>query len=115
MSISKRTYAEQSFAYEFGRKLKAARTVSNVSQMALADALEVHRNRVSHWEHGEGMVSLQLAMQIVGVLRCDLNTLLPASSFVWGRELPKRPAVRWATLRQVVEERDPALTAAERQ
>ena len=56
MSISKRTYAEQSFAYEFGRKLKAARTVSNVSQMALADALEVHRNRVSHWEHGEGMV-----------------------------------------------------------
>ena len=54
-------------------------------QTSLASALGVHRNRVCHWEQGEAIIGLQAAMRVVGVLRCDLNCILPGSSFVWGR------------------------------
>lgn len=110
----KPTYAEQTFAIEFGRKLQGARIAARISQAGLAETLGVHRNRVHHWETGAAQVSLFMVLRIVGVLRGDLNSLLPATSFVWGRELPKRPPVRYATLRQVIAERDPPLTAKER-
>jgi DNA-binding XRE family transcriptional regulator len=113
MSIEKPTYAEQSFAFELGKRLKKSRLACKVSQAALADALEVHRNRIYHWETGESIMSLHMALKIVGVLRCDLNCLLPSSSFVWGRELPKRPPQRYSS-RSVAEERDPPLTDSER-
>jgi transcriptional regulator with XRE-family HTH domain len=110
----KPTYAEQTFAIEFGRRLQEIRIAAKVSQGGLADALGVHRNRVHHWETGAATVSLLMVLRIVGVLRGDLNALLPSTSFVWGRELPKRPPQRYATIRQVVAERDPPLTAKER-
>jgi len=85
MSIEKPTYAEQSFAFELGKRLKKSRLACKVSQAALADALEVHRNRIYHWETGEsawrdwrafcrGMVwgaviELALALVTLGVWR----------------------------------------------
>jgi DNA-binding XRE family transcriptional regulator len=111
MSIDKPTYAEQTFAIEFGRKLQVARIAAKISQTGLAETLGVHRNRVHYWETGAAQVSLMMALRIVGVLRSDLNALLPSTSFVWGRELPKRPPVRFS---RIQEERDRPLTRLER-
>jgi DNA-binding XRE family transcriptional regulator len=108
------THTEQSFANEFGRLLKKARRQADVSQTGLATAIEVHRNTIEHWERGQAQVTIFDALRIVGVLRIDLNLLLPSTSFTWGRELPQRPPQRYATLRQLVAERDPPLTAKER-
>jgi transcriptional regulator with XRE-family HTH domain len=108
------TSAEKIFAIEFGKRIKKLRRISNFSQTGFGDAVGVHRNTIAHWEKGEALISLLDAMRIVGVIHCDLNCLLPGSAFVWGRELPKRPPVRYATLKQLVDERDPPLTRTER-
>lgn len=114
MSIEKPTYPEQTFAIEFGRKLQAARIAAKISQTGLAETLGVHRNRVHHWETGSAQVSLMMVLRIVGMLGSDLNALLPSTSFVWGKELPKRPPQRYAPLKQIIAERDPPLTRQER-
>lgn len=58
------------------RKIKEARIAQNMTQMNLADAMEVSYQAVSNWERGNSMPDISKLEQLCGILHITLEELL---------------------------------------
>jgi transcriptional regulator with XRE-family HTH domain len=68
---------EQAFYRSFGRILAQRRSEANLSQAALAKAVGLSRTSITNIECGRQPVNLHTLYVMAGVLRRDLNDLLP--------------------------------------
>ncbi len=58
------------------RKIRAARVAQNMTQMQLADVMEVSYQAVSNWERGNSMPDISKLTQLGSVLQISLDDLL---------------------------------------
>ena len=61
------------------RKIREARIAQNMTQMNLADAMEVSYQAVSNWERGNSMPDISKLEQLCAVLHINLDELLGSS------------------------------------
>ena len=59
-----------------GENLKAARKAAGISQVELAERLEVYQKDISRWENGERTPSLECFARICKVLNVSADTIL---------------------------------------
>lgn len=62
------------------KKIREARIAQNMTQMNLADAMEVSYQAVSNWERGNSMPDISKLEQLCSVLNISLEELLGADS-----------------------------------
>ena len=93
---------ESVFNGQLGQRIEAKRRQRGITQLDLADRLDVHRNTLSRWESG-GQITLWDFLRV-----CDGLEIQPQ------KLLPIRNVVLAALRKQVVSERDPALSSEER-
>lgn len=60
----------------FGARLSELRKKASLSQVELAERLDVHAANVSHWEMGRRMPSIEVAMRLAGVFDVSLDFLM---------------------------------------
>lgn len=63
-------------AAEFGRRVRARREASGLSQMALADVVGLHFTYISSVERGERNISLQNIVRLAAALKMDPGELV---------------------------------------
>lgn len=66
-----------SFARQFGERVRKTRTRRNMSQEALADAAGLHRTHISLIERGLRSVRLETIKRLALALRVQPATLMP--------------------------------------
>lgn len=71
-----RTGRRETYAVEFGARLRAARTAKGWTQERLAEAAGLHFTYVSSVERGERNVSLQNILRLADALTVDAGTLV---------------------------------------
>lgn len=62
------------------KKIKSARIAKNMTQMNLADAMEVSYQAVSNWERGNSMPDIAKLEQLCSILQLSMEELLGADS-----------------------------------
>lgn len=70
-----------------GNKIKLYRTRKNISIEDFADSLNVSRQIVSRWEHGESIPRFDTAIDIAKQLDVDLNDLKPGKETITTTDL----------------------------
>ncbi|WP_170225976.1 helix-turn-helix domain-containing protein [Pseudonocardia cypriaca] len=67
----------EAFYVEFGRRLRAARTVAGMSQEALGIRVGLNRTSISNIEKGRQRILLHQLPQLADSLQTTIDTLLP--------------------------------------
>lgn len=65
---------------KIGKKIKEARIAQNMTQMGLADAMEVSFQAVSNWERGNSMPDISKLEQLCEILQINVEELLGMNS-----------------------------------
>ena len=65
---------------EFGQRMKEARKLAGMTQEELAEVLGIDKNHVSRLERGAKACSIDLLVEISGVLRVSTDYLLTGKS-----------------------------------
>jgi len=60
---------------EFGRRLRKAREDKELTQLQLANLLNVNQITISTWERGTREPAIEMITKIAHVLDCDVNYL----------------------------------------
>ena len=60
---------------ECGKRMKALRESKNLTQMQLAELLDITNQAVSKWENGKGMPDVSLLQPLCTALGISLNEL----------------------------------------
>lgn len=59
-----------------GEKLKAVREAAGLTQVKLAEMLEVTQRDISHWESGKRMPNVLMVKKMAQVLGCTMEDLV---------------------------------------
>lgn len=72
--------------HHFPRNLKALRTLQDLSQQQMADAIGVKRSTYSSWENGVSQPSLEHLCRIQHVHQVGIDVMLGASLYAYRQE-----------------------------
>ena len=71
---------DQTFSTDYvAQKIRSARIAQNMTQMQLADAMEVSYQAVSNWERANSMPDISKLKQLCTILNIGLEELLDQS------------------------------------
>jgi transcriptional regulator with XRE-family HTH domain len=71
---------EAELTHDFGKRLKQARLVADLTQEALGRKLGVQKQSVQHWEAGRWMPTLLLVPKVASALGVTIDWLLPTNA-----------------------------------